>query len=373
MKGSVYKRGATWTAHVNMSQDGQRRQAKRGGFRTKREAEDALRRLIDEMERAPALATERLTVADYLTEWLDHRVAMRSLKASTVQSYRSKIGTYIVPAVGAVPLRKLDARHLDALYRGMASKGLSARSIRYVHALIRKALHDAVRGGLIPTNAADRANPPSSSAARAPKFRVWTPGELATFLSRVESSEYGPAIRFAAMTGARRAEVCALRWGDLDLEAGVATIRRSVTEIAGGRLIESSPKSGRERAVALDPATVAALKRHRAEQAAVRLMCGASWHDTDLVFPLGDGRPMRPDVLSNAFRRLATTAGVPRIRLHDLRHGHATVLVEAGVDPATVSSRLGHATTQFTLDVYVKPSVERQAQAAQIFADRIAR
>jgi integrase len=219
---------------------------------------------------------------------------------------------------------------------------------------------------------ARRANPPTSRAARAPQFAVWSDAELARFLAHVEELPHGLALRFSALTGARRGEVCGLRWDDLNLDAGTATIHDNVIELNGGGIHVDTPKNHRERSVALDADLVTRLRRHRAQQAEWRLLVGSGWRDRHLVFCAPDGDYLRPDVLSRRFRSYAEAAGLPPVRLHDLRHGHGTGLVEAGYDAKVVSTRLGHATTQFTLDVYVKPSAARQAEAAQAWADRIA-
>ena len=363
-RGSVYRRGSTWTAHVEYRDpSGERRQRKAGGHKTRAEAEEEVRRLLRSVDLGTAVSPDRITFAQYLHEWIDHREAMGALQRTTLDSYREKIRNYLEPLAGDVALQRLRALDLDRVYRTMASRDLSARTIRYTHSIARKALADAERQGLIETNPATRANPPTARAAKAPRFRVWTLAELAAFLDHVEGQAYGEALAFAALTGARRGEVCGLRWADVDLEQRVATIRHNVVELQGGGVEVKAPKSHRERVVYFDPALVELLRRHRVAQAEWRLVVGEGWRDLDLVFPNPDGTHLRPDVLTRAFARHVKAAGLPAIRLHDLRHGHATALVESGADPATVSSRLGHATTQFTLDVYVKPSEARQAQA----------
>ena len=374
MKGSVYKRGATWTAHIEFQDNtGKRRQRKRGGFRTEKLADLEVRKMLRAVDLGIAAAPDRITFGQYLKEWIDHREAMGSLERTTLDSYREKIRNYLEPMAGEIALQQLSAMDLDRTYRQMAERGLSARTIRYTHSIARKALSDAERLGVIEVNPAARANPPSSRSAQAPKFRVWSLEELATFLAYVEGKPYGVALAFAARTGVRRGEVCGLRWADLELSGDnpSATIRSNVVEVRGGGLDVKAPKSHRARAVSLDRTIVEQLRRHRVEQAEWRLAVGAGWRDLDLVFSQADGSYLRPDVLTRAFRRHAEGAELPIIRLHDLRHGHATELVEGGTDPATVSSRLGHATTQFTLDVYVKPSQDRQAAAVRSLADRL--
>jgi integrase len=366
-RGSVYRRGATWTAHVKYQVGGTWKQTKRGGFATRAKAEQELTVLLRSIDVGTVVAPDQLTVETYLGQWSDHLELVVGRRPSTIRDYRNKVRLYATPAFGTVPLQRLTAGHLDDLYRQMARKGLKARTIRYMHTILRKALADAERGGLVEHNVALRANPPTTKATRAPRFAIWSPAELGRFLAHIAGAEHEHALRFAAFTGARRGEICALRWADVDVAAGTATIARSVVQIDGA-FHEGDPKSHRTRYVALDPGLVGSLLEHRLAQDRWRQLMGAGWRDNDLVFPSPDGTFLRPDTLTHAFARHVRDAGVPKIRLHDLRHSHATHLIDDGNDAALVSDRLGHATTQFTLDVYVKPSMTRQAEAAARYA-----
>jgi integrase len=369
-RGSVYKRGATWTAHIKWQHHGQWRQRKTGGFATKKDAQRALDKMLHAVDLGAAVPADRLTVEQYLTGWLDHLTVVVGRKETTVYGYRATLWRYAVPAFGSVPVQKVATSDLDKLYASMAGRGLSARTIRYQHAVLRKAFGDAERQGLVGVNVALRAAPPSTIAARAPKLSTWTVEQLAEFLTFVTGRQHAEAIWFAAFTGCRRGEVLGLRWSDLDLDAGTVAIAQTVTE-AGNRPVVTTPKNHRTRTVALDAGTVAMLRRHRRAQAEWRLHVGRHWRDLDLVFAGPDGGYARPAGLSQQFDRLVAASGLPRIRLHDLRHTHATLLVAAGEDPKLVSERLGHATVGFTLDRYVHPTVEQQAGAVDRFADRL--
>ena len=201
---------------------------------------------------------------------------------------------------------------------------------------------------------------------------TWTWDDLATFLDHVEGDWLRPAITFAALAGCRRGEVVGLRWADVELERSHVTIARTVSDV-GSELVEGDTKSHRSRPVGLDEHLVALLRRHRAAQNEWRLTVGPAWIDRALVFPGPGGDYLKPATLSQRFERLVASAGVPRIRFHDLRHTHATLLVDAGRDPKTISERLGHATVAFTFDRYVKSSTEAQIAAANDFAARLGR
>jgi integrase len=224
--------------------------------------------------------------------------------------------------------------------------------VRHVHVTLAKALGDAERQDLLTRSPARRASPPSATAARSPEARTWTPDELRTFLAEMREHHHRALFRLAAMTGLRRGELCGLRWADVDLDAGRLVVRRTITTV-NHEPLEGAVKTARSRrGVELDAATVAGLRAHRARQLQERLLVGAGYRDRDLVFARPDGEPWNPDSVGRAFARAIKRTTLPRIRLHDLRHTHATHLLAAGVNMKIVSERLGHATVGFTLDVY---------------------
>lgn len=192
---------------------------------------------------------------------------------------------------------------------------------------------------------------------------VWTADHLRTFLASTRDDRLHTLWLTMATTGVRRGEALGLRWGDIDLDASRASIRRSLTS-AAGKLTFAEPKTAKSRrSIALDPATIAALRAHRMRQLQERLAWAGAYDDNDLVFAREDGSPLRPDSASRRFIELSKAAGVPRIRVHDLRHTYATLALAAGVHPKIVSERLGHSSVAFTLDVYshVVPALEEEA------------
>lgn len=228
--------------------------------------------------------------------------------------------------------------------------------MRYLHSIVHKSLADALSWGLVVRNVADAASPPSNKAAKAPPPRTWSAAELGTFLKSVRGTRLEPLWTVFATTGVRRSEALSIRWSDLDLDAAQLAIPVS--------------KSGRGRSVALDGATVAVLRAHRKHQAAERLAWGPAYQDGDFVFCREDGVPYSPDYITRAFREAVARVGVARIRLHDLRHGWASMALQAGVNPKVVSERLGHATVAFTLDTYshVAPGLQEDAAERVAFA-----
>lgn len=369
MNGSVQKYGTTWRIRwdAGIKPNGRRDQRSKGGFATKRAAQAALHEQLELVRQGLSLDASKLTVGEFLVTWLESK---HNVRDTTRRSYDGHIRVYLVPLIGNIPLRSLRADHLDRMYAeiraGTLRKAPGAATIRRVHATLRTALGSAYRRRLIAFNPAGQVElDPEPTRQRG----VWTLEELAAFLAHTREDRLGAAFRLIALTGVRRGECCGLCWGDLDLEAGTATIRQQLTESAG-RLAFGAPKTKRGvRTITLDVETVAALKAHKASQAAERLSWGPSYRaENDLVFRQEDGQPLHPDHVSRRFLALSQAAGLPRIVLHGLRHTHATHALAAGVDITVVSNRLGHSRSSFTADTYTRvlPAVDKEA------ADRIA-
>jgi integrase len=362
--------------------DGQRRQVRRRGFRTKAEAQEELDKIRGHARTASYVPPAKLTVRDYLTQWLAGLPAT-GLRPSTVDGYRRNCD-YVIPVLGGRRLDSVTPLDLDALYASLLVSGrrqkpygpLRGRSVRYVHVVLRKALADAVKKGILARNVADAASPPSAKSTRAPEMAWWTPAELREFLDLTADEPLGPLFRLAAMTGMRRGEICGLRWCDFDLDKARIEVRQQLLVVRvpgaadGGLLFSERTKTDHgRRAVDLDPTTVAVLRTQRKRQAEHKLAMGAGWSDEhDLVFTEPDGRPLDPESVAKVFARRVARSGLPRIRFHDLRHTHVAHLIAAGEQPLLIARRLGHASAAFTQDRYGHLFEEAGSQAASAVA-----
>lgn len=373
--GTVYRRetasgASSWVAHATWQEGGKRRQSKRS-FRTKKEAQAALTELLASHQSGTFVAPSRMPLSEFVEPWLAG-LENQGRRPTTLRGYRSAIDNYLLPRLGTVALQELRASDLDAMYAdllrngGRRGQGLSMTTVHHLHAVVNKMLHDAERKGLVTRNVARLANPPSLTTARSkgPEMRVWSPDELTSFLASIEGNRNEALFRLLAMTGMRRGEVVALRWSDVDLAHHRLTVNQSASVIRGEEVVDT-PKTRRSRRVIdLDPDTVTLLKQHRARQREFFLMVGVTATASDRVFTNEVGDPLRPASVGQAFRRLVGAAGVPVIRLHDLRHTHASHLLMAGVNVKVVSDRLGHASVSFTLDTYGHVMPGQQAEAA---------
>jgi integrase len=352
----------------------ERRQAKRRGFPTKKAAQVEFDRLKVSVHDATFVATQATTVGEYLLVWVESQAAA-GLKPGTVSSYRDQIRLHVLPHLGPKPLQKLGPLDLDKLYahllvagRKNGPGGLSNRTVRYIHTIVGSALKDAVAKGLVIRNVAKLASPPSVKSTRPEEVETWTHQELALFLGATADHDLATLFRTAAMTGLRRGELLGLRWSDLDLTRNLLRVKQQVVAIDGRSTIASVKTNASRRTVTLDERTVAILRSHRARQARDRLAIG-SRHDLDLVFTNIDGRWIEPQFVSARFEvAVAAIDGLKRIRWHDLRHTHATLLLASGTDPKTVSARLGHTSVAFTLDRYTHVLPTMQTDAARAMA-----
>ena len=274
----------------------------------------------------------------------------------------------IAPTLGGLPLQALTPTHLNKLYSHLRAAGRAPKTIRNIHGVLSKALADAERWGLVGRNPARLADVP---AVTRPKLQVWSPDQTRAFLTTVTGDRLFAAWLLAATTGMRRGELLGLRWIDVDLDSGGVRVAQARVR-AGNRVVAGEPKTARgRRTIALDPATIAALRQHRKRQAEEQLLAGPSYVDSGLVFTMPDGSPIHPNRFSLWFRTCARAANLPTIRLHDMRHSYATAGLAAGVPPKVMSERLGHATVAFTLDTYTSALPALDKSAAEVVAGLI--
>jgi integrase len=363
------RRPGVWELIVQLPRDATQvraRQLSRTVHGTKREAQRALAGLIGEVS-AGKVASAATPLSELLERWLEH--VEDQLSPTTVREYRRLVRTRLDPDLGKLPLRRVTTQRIDAYYAGLSrERRLSPASIRHVHAVLRGALGQAVRWGWIPANPAANASPPKL------RRRDITPPPMEATVKLLEAADehdpdFGTVLRVFVATGARRGEVCGLRWSDIDFAGATITIRRSVASLAGGTVVKE-PKTHAARRIAIDAATLRTLEQRRERAAALADACRLAFDRDGFVFtsePDGS-RPLHPDTITGGFQRLRERTGLSDVRLHDLRHLHATQLLAAGVPVRTVSGRLGHANVATTLNVYAHFLEASDRQAADVIA-----
>jgi integrase len=288
-----------------------------------------------------------------LHEWLPN--VRRTVRATTYESYCGHVRCHLIPAMGETPIKELSPVALNAFYQRLLSTGLSVATVRRVHATLRRALRDAVRWRVLEKNPAIDADPPKDRGHEFREMQTWSAEQLRAFLAFIAKDPLYELWFVIAMTGLRRGEALGLRWQDLDLDSGHLAVRQTFVTV-GHDVQRSKPKTSRgQRVVALDVATVAVLKKLRRRE---------ERETTSLVFGSEMTAPLHPTAVTKRFNRLVSASGLPRIRLHDLRHTHASLALSAGIHPKIVSERLGHSTVAFTLDVYSHSNPHLQQAAA---------
>jgi integrase len=322
------------------------KQIRRGSWATKREAEAELRAVLGRRDRG-ITENHRMTLAQFLAGWLADQ--SRRLKPTTMRDYRKYVERDIVPVLGHVALQQLGHDHVRQLVEEMEAAGRGPTAIRRCVTTLSSAMRAARRQNRITVDpTADTALPAITKAVLTP----WSADDAVRFLDHITDDPLGPVFEVMVGCGLRRGEALALRWCDVDLDAREVAVLRTLSDV-DGQLVFSAPKTrSSEDVVGLPTRVVEALRVQRMRQDMDRAEFGTAYQDADLVFARADGAPLRPDYVSKRFLRLCGVAGVPRIRVHDLRHTCATLLLANGVPLALVSKVLRHSQVSITIDLY---------------------
>lgn len=353
--------------------DGKRRYWSKTVSGTKKDAERALTAAQRAQDEGRLEDPSRMPLSAWLSEWLES--CRQELRERSFLSYQSWCNLYLEPPLGKIPLADLKPRDVQKAITDLAAGKFTGGTpvgpvtIRNAMGRLRSALAAAVRQRLIPSNPASDAKLPRAPR-RGPK-RVLAPEEAARFTAAVQAHRIGAFFLLSLGTALRPGEAMGLKWVDVDAEAGLLHVRRSLWDPRrGGRPAElTEPKTASSvRSVPLPPDLLALLRRHRARQAAERLAAGPVWQDQGLIFTREDGRPLSDNTCRYILGRLLKQAGLEHLSLHGLRHSAATLLILAGIDPAHVAAQLGHSSVKTTLEVYVKPSEARLREGADILS-----
>lgn len=369
MNGRIRKRGKqSWEITVDLGRDPNGKRLR--WFETVRgkraDADRRRREILSTVDKGLPLDNSKATVGEHLETWYRDYVVPNTAPR-TAASYESIMRTRLLPNLGHIPLTRLQPSDIQAIERTMLSEGRSPTTILHVHRVLSEALVHAIRWGLLWRNPCDAVDPPKQVARTIP-----TPDldKVREVLRLAQRTPHHAALFFSAYTGCRRAEVVGLRWKDVDWERKTVSIVQTFQRVKGQGLIAQPPKSKKgRRSIALDESTTAVLKSHRAKQIEGRLRLDGGYEDHDLVFPGPYGRPMDGSALTKAWSRLRASVALTGMRLHDLRHLHASLLLREGTHPRVVQERLGHSSVGLTLDTYSHVLPGLQERAAQVFAE----
>jgi integrase len=330
----------------------------------KREAQAQLARVVTEMQRGAYIEPDKITLAQFLERWLAH--IKTQVEPGTYDRYFQFCRNNIIPTLGAARLTKLRPEQIsDAYSKALAGGrwdgkegGLSARTVKHMHTILKQALTQACVWRAISHNPAALVKPPKVARK---EMRTLDTDATAKIIESARETPIFIPILLGVLCGLRRGEICALRWRSIDLDGGRLSVVASATSGYG----EKEPKSGMGRALTLPTMLVTELRRHRLQQSEQLLRLGVRLTDDHHVFTHEDGAPVYPGSLTRSFTRFLRRYRGPQIRFHDLRHSHATHLLAAGVHPKIAQERLGHSSVGITLDTYshVLPGMQEDAVA----------
>jgi integrase len=366
MKGHFRKRGSKWTFVLDLGRDektGKRKQKWFSGYNTKKEAEKACAKIIAELSEGKYKEESTQTIQDFILDFMETQVKP-STRITTYNNQSFIVNKHILPELGPMQLNKLTPAKLQRFYAKKSKEGLAASYIRSMHAILSKAFRTAVTWGLLEKNVVALVKPPRIETR---DISIWTMEEAQEFLSFAEDRKFFIAYVLAIYTGMRRGEILGLRWRDCDLERGTVSIQQTVYKSNNEILIQEPKTKGSKRTITLPDYAISCLKKHRVRQNEYKLRLGSAYTDHDLVMANWNGTPVDPADINKDFAYAIKKAGLPRIRFHDLRHTHATILLRLGENPKVVSERLGHAEVGITLDTYSHVLPDMQKNLAQNF------
>lgn len=345
---------------------------------TKKDAQRYIAERLRELDLGTFHEPSKMLLGDYLDKWMREGVGL-SVEESTLRFYAYIVKQYIKPALGGVQLRAIKPLDVQAFINAMtAERGLSPKTVRHVYVTLRGALRQAVQWRLLHQNPAEAVKLPKLDQARAAgdgereeegqegQTGILTPEQVAIFVEAARGDRYGLMFILAIMTGMRPGEYMGLKWRDLDFEKGTVTVKRSklIKPTSDGQWFKAPKTKGSHRTIPLPPALLAELRTHRRGQAEERLRAANEWEAHGLIFCTETGRPVD---LQNAtkrhFKPILLRAGLPNIRLYDLRHVCASLLLKEKVSPKVVQERLGHKSITLTLQTYshLLPGMQEEA------------
>ncbi len=354
-EGSIYQRkDGRWAAAITL--ENRKRRTFYG--ETRREVQEKLKKALHEQQQGMLAIGPQQTLKTYLNHWLE-QVCKLTMKPNTYKGYRSVVNCHLIPSLGHIKLQSLTVEHLQAFF-AQRQKRLKPKTLAFIHSALNSALSNAVKWGLVWRNVASLVSLPHVERYEA---QVLTVDQARTLLEVARGSRLDVLLLVALTTGMRRGELLALRWDSVDFEKRVLYVRRTVTWISEFGYVESEPKTkASRRKIALPDVVIEALKEHQERQKQARIEAGDKWQEQGIVFCNIYGGFFNPGHAWYLFKKLLRKAGLPDVRLHDLRHSVATVLIAAKVDLKTVQELLGHSSIAVTADIYAHVVPEMQQE-----------
>ncbi|WP_144558489.1 site-specific integrase [Shouchella miscanthi] len=368
MKGYFRKRGDKWSFTIDIGVDpatGKRKQKTKSGFKTKKEAQSACASIIDQIQKGYSFNNDNVKLGEFLDHWLE-AVAKHRVKPSTFINYNRALQRRVKPVIGLMKIKDLRLHHGEKMVNDMINEDKSPRYIEYTFTVLGSALKHAIKTELILKNPFEFLELPR---ARRRNYEVWDNQELIKFINflKMDNLFYMVPLVIAAQTGLRRSEFLGLTWDKIDYERKKLIIDQSLMfdEVSKGFVFGDLKRESSYRTITINDSLITLLKEHRRRQSEMKLAHGQDYDNRNLVCCMPNGKPIYPRQLSMHMDKISKLAGLKKIRIHDLRHSHATMLLRLGENTKIVSERLGHGSTKITADTYSHVTPDMQENTAQ--------
>jgi integrase len=368
MKGYIRKRGKVYSFTVDIGKDpisGKRKQRTRSGFKTKKEAQAALAELVNKVEKGETVDFRKTIFKDFAIEYYEKNY-INKVKPTSYDVSLRLLQAQIIPYFQDISLKEIDQFVVHDFYNEKLKQGYATNYITRMHEILRMLLKIAKKWDLIQKDVASMIEPPKNKKK---EMKVWSISQVNEFLQTCTHSRYHPVFFLAAYTGMRKGEIIALKWDDIDFENKIIHVNKTLYKLSTGYSLDTPKSPSAVRSIYFDEEIENVLKRQKIKQKEEKLKNGRIYQEKNLVFSQEDGGFVSPPSVNILFTRFIDRSGLPRIRFHDLRHTHATILLQMGVNPKVVSERLGHSSVQITLDVYSHVTKEIKKDISKDFSN----
>lgn len=368
MRGSIRKRGNTYSIIYYMMENGKKKQKWISGFKTKKEAQDRLTEILSQLRNNSYISPSKTTLGEYLSIWLEE-YAKPNIAITTYAGYAVNINKHINPYIGNIPIQELQPLQIQKLYNLLSKEGnyngkggLSPRSIQYIHMVLKQALKKAYELQLIPRNVADM--------VKIPKQKKYIPNflyeeEIPILLEIFKSTNIYMPVLLAVGIGLRRGEALALKWHNVDLENKIIFITENLIPTKEGIKFSTPKTEASQREIVVPETIINELVKLKEKQIANKKILGNEYIDNDLVCCYDNGKNFSPGAVSHLFSDILKLNNFRHIRFHDLRHTNATLMLNADISPKVASARLGHSKVNTTLDIYSHVEKKKQEESAK--------
>jgi len=359
MRGSIVKKNHKWYIVVDSTdENGKRKRKWISGFNTQKEAEKKLPEILQQLNTNTFVDTNNITLRDYMQLWLED-YAKPNVAPTTYDKY-TYAANKVSEILGNMKLQQIKPIHIQQLVNKLNNSDVTPSTVLSYYRVLNTAINQAVKWQFIQYNPCVAVTPPRNTKN---KMMILDQDEIQILLDKSKDHVLYPVIVLALLCGLRRGEILGLKWENIDFFSGVIHLENNLVMANNESILKETKTSTGRRAVDISSNVVEVLKKVKKQKMSYKLLYGSSYHDSNFVCTWEDGRPFRPDYIPKAFAKILVSANLPKIRFHDLRHTHASILLKSGIHPKVVQERLGHSSISITLDTYshLVPSLQKSA------------